>query len=384
MGDAQVEKKQARSVINFSAGPAKLPEPVMRHAQREMLNHEGTGLSVMELSHRSAEFSKIISTTEKDLRDLLDIPDNYKVLFLQGGGSGQFSAVPLNLMRLKPDHTADYLVTGTWSAKAAQEAKKYGKVNLVLPPTKKYTSIPDKSTWDLNPEASYVYYCANETIHGVEFQYIPETNGVPLVCDMSSNFLSRPFDVSKFGLVFAAAQKNIGCAGVTVVIIREDLLGYAMDICPVIFDYKSQAGHNSLYNTPPTYSVYMMGLVFDWVKEQGGVAKMEANAKIKSSTIYNLMQESKGFYWCPLDPGNRSRMNVPVRIGSPEGHEDLEKKFLEEAAKAGFLQLKGHRSVGGIRASLYNAVTVDETDQLAAFMRNFMEANRRLLDTPAQ
>ncbi|GFR78631.1 phosphoserine aminotransferase, partial [Elysia marginata] len=313
-----------------------------------------------------------------------EIPDNYKVMFLQGGGTGQFAAVPLNLMKLKPGLTADYLVTGSWSAKAAQEAKKFGTINMVLPATKKYTSIPDPSTWNLNPEASYVYFCANETIHGVEFQHIPETNGVPLVCDMSSNILTRGIDVSKFGVIFAGAQKNIGCAGVTVVIAREDLIGHAMDVCPAVFDYKTQSGNNSLYNTPPTYSIYIMGLVFGWIKSQGGVACMEQNSRVKSSTIYSLIEESAGFYSCPLDSKCRSRTNLPLRIGSTEGHEGLEKKFLEEATKAGYLQLKGHRSVGGIRVSLYNAVSVEEAKHLAAFMRSFMADNRHLLDTPAQ
>lgn len=381
MGDLRDEKK---FVINFSAGPAKLPESVLRQAQKEMLDHQNSGISVMEMSHRSAEFSKIINTAEQNLRDLLDIPDNYKVLFLQGGGTGQFSAVPLNLINLKPGHIADYFVTGSWSAKAAQEAKKYGTVNLVLPATKKYTTIPEATSWSLNPEASYVYYCANETIHGVEFPDTPETNGVPLVCDMSSNILTRAIDVSKYGVILAGAQKNIGCAGVTVVIVRDDLIGHAMDVCPSILDYKVQSGNNSLYNTPPTYSIYMMGLVFSWIKSQGGVASMEQNSRLKSEAIYNLIQDSDGFYCCPLDPKCRSRTNLPFRIGSAEGVEHVEKKFLEEATKAGFLQLKGHRSVGGIRVSLYNAVTVEEAKLLAGFMRAFMTENRHLLDTPAQ
>ncbi|KAK3727929.1 hypothetical protein RRG08_002887, partial [Elysia crispata] len=244
--------------------------------------------------------------------------------------------------------------------------------------------IPDASTWNLNPEASYVYYCANETVHGVEFKDIPETNGVPLVCDMSSNILTRPVDVSKFGVIFAGAQKNIGCAGVTVVIVRDDLIGQAMDVCPSVFDYKVQSSNNSLYNTPPTYSVYIMGLVFNWIKSQGGVASMDHNSQVKSSTIYNVVEESDGFYCCPLDHKCRSRTNLPFRIGSIEGNDSLEKKFLEEATKAGYLQLKGHRSVGGIRVSLYNAVSVEEAHLLAGFMRNFMADNRHLLDTPAQ
>ncbi|XP_005112828.1 phosphoserine aminotransferase [Aplysia californica] len=377
MADQRNQEQNGRRIINFSAGPAKLPEAVLEHAQKELLNHQDTGVSVMELSHRSADFSRIINRSEKCLRDLLNIPDNYKVLFLQGGGTGQFSAVPLNLMGLKPGKTADYICCGSWSAKAAQEAEKFGKVNLVFPKMKKYTSIPDPSTWNLNPEASYVYYCANETIHGVEFQYVPETNGVPLVCDMSSNILSRHVDVSKYGVIFAGAQKNIGCAGVTLVIIREDLIGFASEVCPVIFDYKIQSGNNSLYNTPPTYSIYIMGLVFDWIQEQGGVDRMDKNAVTKSSLVYDLVRNSQGFYNCPVDESCRSRMNVPIRIGSPEPDEALEKQFLEEATKAGYLQLKGHRSVGGIRASLYNAVRVDEAQHLVEFMTQFMERNRK-------
>ncbi|XP_013385669.1 phosphoserine aminotransferase [Lingula anatina] len=366
-----------RRVINFSPGPAKLPEKVLQQASKEMLNYDNTGLSVMEMSHRSAEFSKIMSTAEADLRDLLNIPDNYKVLFLQGGGSGQFAAIPLNLMNLKPARVADYKITGAWSSKAAKEAEKYGKVNLVLPETKKYTGIPCKSTWNFHPEASYVYYCDNETVHGVEYDHVPETNGVPLVCDMSSNFLSRPFDIKKYGVVIAGAQKNIGCAGVTVVIIREDLLGYTLPECPIIFDYKVQVGMNSLYNTPPTYSIYIMGLVLNWIKEEGGLEAMYERSLIKARAVYDLLDSSDGFYHCLVAPNARSRMNIPLRIGGPEGVPELEKKFIEETQKCGMISLKGHRSVGGIRISLYNAVTVEETLHLVEFMKEFMAVNRK-------
>nr|KAG5694691.1 hypothetical protein BaRGS_010017 [Batillaria attramentaria] len=342
-----------------------------------MLNFNNTGVSVMELSHRSSDFTRIITTTENNLRKLLNIPDNYRVLFLQGGGTGQFSAIPLNLLSLKPGQTADYIVTGSWSAKAAQEAEKFGKVNLVIPKVKKYTDIPEPETWNLNPEASYVYYCANETIHGVEFQYIPETNGVPLIVDMSSNILTRQLDISKFGAIFAGAQKNIGCAGVTLVIIREDLIGKALPICPIIFDFKVQVGNNSLYNTPPTYSIYIMGLVFEWILAQGGVPEMEKKAITKSTMVYDMVDSSNGFYVCPLSKGCRSRMNVPVRIGAPEGDEAMEKKFLEEAEKNKLISLKGHRSVGGLRISLYNAVTVEETQVLVKFMKEFMDRYRK-------
>ncbi|OWF49622.1 phosphoserine aminotransferase-like [Mizuhopecten yessoensis] len=367
---------EAPRVINFSAGPAKLPESVLEKAQHEMLNYNNTGQSVMELSHRSSDFTKIINAAEKDVRDILNVPSNYKIIFQQGGGTGQFSAVPLNLMGLKEGHCADYIVTGSWSAKAAKEAEKYGKVNVVNPKMDKYTTIPQESTFNLNPEASYVFYCANETIHGVEFQYIPETNGVPLVCDMSSNMMSRPVDISKFGVIFAGAQKNIGCAGVTVVIIREDLLGHAHPKTPITFDYKVQVGNNSLYNTAPTYNIYILGLVLQWVKCQGGVERMEQLSSMKSKSVYDVLDNSNGFYCGTIEPHCRSRMNVPFRVGGPEGDEALEKKFLEEASKRNMISLKGHRSVGGMRASLYNALTVEEAMVLVNFMNEFREQNQ--------
>ncbi|XP_051279145.1 phosphoserine aminotransferase [Dicentrarchus labrax] len=368
-----MEQKQT---INFGAGPAKLPQSVLLQAQKELLDYNGTGISVLEMSHRSSDFNKILNKTEILLRELLNIPENYKVMFLQGGGSGQFSAVPLNLIGLKEDGCADYLVTGTWSAKAAKEAEKYGKVNIVHPKLDCYTKIPDSSTWTLNPSASYVYYCCNETVHGVEYNFIPETNGVVLVSDMSSNFLSRPVDVTKFGLIFAGAQKNVGCAGVTVVIVREDLIGHTLKECPIVLDYKVQAEMNSLYNTPPCFSIYIMGLVLEWIKNNGGSAAMETLNKQKSSMIYDIIDASNGFYVCPVDEGCRSRMNVPFRVGKKEGDEALEKKFLEGASKRGMISLKGHRSVGGIRASLYNAVTLEDAEALAAYMKEFQKEHQ--------
>ncbi|XP_074526609.1 phosphoserine aminotransferase [Halichoeres trimaculatus] len=362
--------------INFGAGPAKLPQTVLIQAQRELLNYCGTGISVLEMSHRSSDFNKIMNRTEGLLRELLNIPDNYKVMFLQGGGSAQFSAVPLNLIGLKGDRCADYLVTGTWSAKAAKEAEKYGKVNIVHPKLDSYTRIPDPSSWTLNPAASYVYYCCNETVHGVEYNFTPETNGVVLVSDMSSNFLSRPVDVSKFGLIFAGAQKNVGCAGVTVVIVREDLLGHTLKECPIVLDYKVQADMNSLYNTPPCFSIYVMGLVLEWIKNNGGSAAMEKLNKQKSAMIYDIISASNGFFVCPVEEACRSRMNIPFRIGKKEGDDALEKLFLDGAAKRGMISLKGHRSVGGIRASLYNAVTVEDTEALAAYMREFLKEHQ--------
>ncbi|XP_053558450.1 phosphoserine aminotransferase [Bombina bombina] len=364
-----------RQVLNFGAGPAKLPPSVLLEAQKELIDYGGLGISILEMSHRSSNFTKVLNNTETCLRELLDIPDNYKVLFLQGGGSGQFSAIPLNLIGLKPAKCADYVVTGAWSAKAAKEAEKYGKVNIVYPKLESYTGIPDQSSWNLNPEASYVYYCANETVHGVEFQFVPDVKGAVLVCDMSSNFLSRPIDLSKFGVIFAGAQKNVGCAGVTVVIVREDLLGFALKECPTIFDYNIQTGNGSLYNTPPCFSIYIMGLVLEWIKNNGGAASMEKLSIIKSEIIYNVIDQSNGLYVCPVDKKSRSRMNIPFRIGSFKGDNALEKKFLDKAAELNMMSLKGHRSVGGIRASLYNAVTVEEVKQLANFMKSFMDSH---------
>ncbi|XP_029471587.1 phosphoserine aminotransferase [Rhinatrema bivittatum] len=362
-----------RQVINFGAGPAKIPPSVMLEAQKELVDYSGLGFSVLEMSHRSSEFSKIINRAENLLRDLLNIPENYKVLLLQGGGTGQFSAIPLNLIGLKEGRCADYIVTGAWSAKAAKEAEKYAKVSIVHPKLASYTQIPDPSSWHLNPEASYVYYCANETVHGVEFDLVPDVKGAVLVCDMSSNFLSKPVDVSKFGVIFAGAQKNIGCAGVTVVIVREDLLGFALKACPAVLDYKIQAGNGSLYNTPPCFSIYIMELVLDWIKNNGGSTSMEKLSLMKSQMIYDIIDESHGFYVCPVEIKSRSKMNIPFRIGNAKGDDILEKKFLDKAAELGMISLKGHRSVGGIRASLYNAVTVEEVQKLSTFMRNFLQ-----------
>ncbi|XP_068594757.1 phosphoserine aminotransferase [Brachionichthys hirsutus] len=365
-----------KQTINFGAGPAKLPQPVLRQAQKELLHYRDTGISVLEMSHRSSDFARILNTTTDLLKELLDIPDNYKVLLLQGGGCGQFSAVPLNLIGLKEDRRADYLVTGNWSAAAAKEAEKYGKINIVHPKLDSYTKIPDSGCWTLNPSASYLYYCSNETVHGVEYNFIPETNGPVLVCDMSSNFLSRPVDVSKFGLIFAGAQKNVGCAGVTVVIVREDLLGHSMKECPVILDYKTQADMNSLYNTPPCFSIYIMGLVLEWIKNNGGSVAMELLNKQKSTRIYDVISASNGFYVCPVEEACRSRMNVTFHIGNKEGDKTLEKKFLDGATQRGMMSLKGHRSVGGMRASLYNAVTLEEAEALASYMKEFQKGQQ--------
>ncbi|XP_075230954.1 phosphoserine aminotransferase [Lycorma delicatula] len=359
-----------RPVINFGAGPSKLPTEVLIDVQNTLLNYDNSGMSVMELSHRSKDYDKINDNGQKCIRELLNIPNDYAVLFMQGGGTGIFAAVALNLMT--KSGTADYFITGIWSAKAAKEAEKYGKVNSVLPKMEKYDEIPDKSTWKLDPNASYVYYCDNETVNGIEFPFIPDTKGVPLVADMSSNILTRKFDITKFAIIFAGAQKNIGPPGVVLVIVKRDLLGKAMPICPTVLDFNIMARDNSLHNTPPTFSIFVMWRVFEWIKERGGIKGMEDRAKQKSSLIYDTIDQSEGFYSCTVKKPYRSRMNVPFII---PGHPELEVQFLNEAEQLKMVQLKGHRMVGGIRASLYNAITVDEAKVLADFMKSFRNKN---------
>lgn len=363
-------KAAAGRKVNFNAGPSKLPSQVLERVQLETMNFDGTGLSVLEMSHRSSEFASILNDAKNSLRTLLDVPDNYKIIFLQGGGCGQFSAVAMNLIARKPGKTADYIVTGTWSAKAAKEAEKYGNVRIVHPKSDSYTIIPQCT---FNEDASYVYYCANETVHGVELVDVPETNGVPLVTDMSSNILSRPVDVSKFGVIFAGAQKNIGCAGVTVVIVREDLLGIAVPECPSVLNYKTQADANSLFNTPSCFGIYIMGLVLKWATTFGGVSRLYKQNCVKSNLLYSAINNSDGFYSCPVEENCRSMMNVPFRING--GDAALEKKFLEDAGAEDMMGLKGHRSVGGIRASLYNSITIEETEKLVNFMKDFHQRN---------
>jgi phosphoserine aminotransferase len=343
-----------------------LPVEVLETAQNDLLNWQGCGISVMELSHRSKEFTSIINKAEADLRTLLEIPDNYKVMFLQGGASGQFAAVPLNFT--KPGDVVDQIVTGAWSKKAAQEAGKYAKVNIVAKGDN--NSIPDPSTWKLSENATYVSYCDNETIQGVEFKGVPEVNGVTLVADMSSNFLSKPVDVSKYGLIYAGVQKNVGPAGVVVAIVREDLIGNAREETPAILDYKVMEG--SLYNTPPCWTIYMCGLVFDHMLRSGGLSAMHAQNQAKAQLLYDAIDNSGGFYNQPVDPACRSLMNVPFTI--PKGAE-LEAKFLSEATKEGLVQLKGHRSVGGMRASIYNSMPVSGVEKLVDFMKAFAEKN---------
>ncbi|XP_022653956.1 phosphoserine aminotransferase-like isoform X2 [Varroa jacobsoni] len=364
---------EASRMLNFSAGPSALPLPVLKQAQQEMLNYNGSGCSVMELSHRSTTFDRIIKDAERDLRELLSVPPTYKVLFMQGGGTGQFAAIPLNLCPKLNEQKADYLVTGTWSRKAAEEAKQYVQVNLVTPKTSKYTRVPPASEWNLSPDAAYFYYCDNETIHGVEFPEVPDVSSCPIVCDMSSNILTRPVDISKFGVIFAGAQKNLGPAGVTIVIVREDLVAVPASVCPSILAYKVFAENDSLYHTPPTYAIYLLGLVLKWIKSEGGVSGMQARSAAKSQAIYDLIDQSGGFYVSNIDKACRSRTNIPFRIRSNDA---LEKKFLKEAENAGMIQLKGHRSIGGIRASVFNAMDVVQAMKLIEFMKRFQKANQ--------
>lgn len=350
--------------FNFCAGPAALPEAVLKQAQEEMLDYQGRGLSVMEMSHRSAEIVAIAETAEQDLRDLMSIPDNYKVLFLQGGASTQFAAVPLNLLGDKS--TADYVNTGQWSKKAIKEAKNYCEVNVVASDEdNNFTSVPAFDTWKINDDAAYLHYTPNETIGGVEFDFIPDVKA-PLVVDMSSTILSRPVDVSKFGVIYAGAQKNIGPAGITVVIIREDLLGKASAATPTMLNYQVQADNDSMYNTPPTYAWYLAGLVFKWLKAQGGVEKMAEINKAKAEKLYSFIDQSD-FYANPVAINNRSWMNVPFTLADSS----LDKAFLTQSEEAGLLNLKGHRSVGGMRASIYNAVPMEAVDALINFMAEF-------------
>ena len=354
-------------VFNFSAGPAVLPQAVLEQAQAEMLDWQGTGMSVMEMSHREQHFMSIAAQAEADLRELLAIPANYKVLFLQGGAYSQFAMIPMNLLRGKT--RMDYVDTGDWSAKAIAEAKRYGEVNVVASSKAgNYTSIPDISTWNCDPNAAYLHYVSNETIRGVEFNSVPDVGDVTLVTDMSSNILSRPVDVSRYGLIYAGAQKNIGPAGLTIVIVREDLIGQTVAGTPIMFDYKVQADNGSMYNTPPTYAWYLAGLVFQWLKQQGGLSAMAAINERKAAKLYAAIDASD-FYHSPVDVACRSWMNVPFTLANPE----LDKVFAAEAEQAGLVSLKGHRSVGGMRASIYNAMPETGVDALIHFMQDFAQ-----------
>jgi phosphoserine aminotransferase len=352
-------------VFNFSAGPAMLPEAVLKQAAAEMLDFGGTGTSVMEMSHRSKAFIDIHARAERDLRELLAIPKNYKVLFLQGGAAGQFGIIPMNILRGKT--SADYVYTGQWSKKAISEAKKYCKVHIAASAEdRNFTYAPPQSAWQLDADAAYVHYTSNETIGGVEFQWIPDSGNVPLVVDASSHILSRPLDVSKFGLIYAGAQKNIGPAGLTIVIVRDDLIGHAAPITPEVFNYKVQADADSMINTPPTYAIYIAGLVFEWLKQQGGLDAMEKTNIAKAKLVYDYLDQSE-FYQSPVAREDRSRMNIPFRLKS----DALDDAFLKEARAANLIELKGHRSVGGMRASIYNAMPMAGVQALVSFMRDF-------------
>ena len=352
-------------VYNFSAGPAVLPQDVLLQAKEELVDWQGCGMSVMEMSHRGKEFMSIAAQAEADLRELLNIPANYKVLFLQGGASSQFAMVPMNLLRGKT--SADYLLTGAWGKKAIEEAKRYCTVNTAASSKEDgFNSVPARDDWQLDANAAYVHYTPNETIGGVEFTDIPEVGDVPLVADYSSAILSRPVDVSRFGVIYAGAQKNIGPAGLTVVIVREDLIGETIPGTPVMFDYKTHADNDSMYNTPPTYGWYLAGLVFQWLKRNGGLDAMAKTNQRKAAKLYAAIDGS-AFYANPVAVPNRSWMNVPFTLANPE----LDSVFLAEAKAAGMVALKGHRSVGGMRASIYNAMPEAGVDVLVDFMADF-------------
>jgi phosphoserine aminotransferase len=352
-------------VFNFSAGPAALPPSVLQQAADEMLDWHGSGMSVMEMSHRGKEFISIADEAQALLRELLAVPANYKVLFMQGGAIAENAIVPMNMLRGKA--SADYVDTGEWSKKSIKEAKKYGAVNVVASAASSgYTSIPAPNTWKLDPNAAYVHICSNETIGGVEYHFTPDTGAVPLVADMSSSILSRPVDVSRYGLIYGGAQKNIGPAGLTIVIVRDDLLGGALPATPSAFDYQVVAENDSMYNTPPTYAIYIAGLVFKWLKAQGGLTAMEAHNRKKAALLYDFL-DSTTFYSAPVAKDCRSLMNVPFKLKD----EALDAAFLKGAEARGMVQLKGHRSVGGMRASIYNAMPIEGVQALVAYMKEF-------------
>ncbi len=356
-------------VYNFSAGPAVLPEAVLQEAAAEMLNYNGTGMSVMEMSHRSKPYQKIIDEAEQDLRDLMNIPDNYKVLFLQGGASQQFAMIPMNLMKNK---VADYIITGQWAKKAYEEAKKYGKANAVASSADKtFSYIPDCSDLPISEDADYVYICENNTIFGTKFWELPNTKGKLLVSDVSSCFLSEPVDVSKYGIIYGGVQKNIGPAGVVIVIIREDLItDDVLECTPTMLKYKIHADNGSLYNTPPAYGIYICGKVFKWLKKMGGLEAIQAKNKEKAAILYDFLDRSKLFKGT-VEKKDRSIMNVPFITGD----EALDAEFVKSATEAGFVNLKGHRTVGGMRASIYNAMPIEGVKKLVAFMEAFEKAH---------
>jgi len=358
-------------IYNFSAGPAVLPEEVLRQAADEMLDWHGSGMSVMEMSHRGPEFMSILADAQRDLRELLAVPENYQILFMQGGAIAENAIVPLNLAGLKPQPaTLDYVCTGSWSVKSIREAARYGRVNVAADSaasdhSQKFSSIPAQADWHCSTEAAYLHICSNETIDGLEYQFVPKVQ-VPLVADMSSNILSRVINVADYGVIYAGAQKNIGPAGLTIVIVREDLLGHALPHCPSAFNWKIVAEHGSMYNTPPTYAIYIAGLVFQWLKRRGGIAAMEQVNIAKAALLYDFIDAST-LYENRVQKSCRSRMNVPFFLRD----ETLNAQFLQSARDRGLLQLKGHSSVGGMRASIYNAMPMAGVQALVKFMREF-------------
>ena len=352
-------------VFNFSAGPAALPESVLQTAAAEMLDWQGSGMSVMEMSHRGKEFISIADEAQALLRELLAVPVNYKILFMQGGALAENAIVPMNMLRGKT--SIDFIDTGEWSKKSIKEAKKYASVNIAASGKHGgYTAIPPRAEWQLSPDAAYVHICSNETIGGLEYHFTPDVGDVPLVADMSSDILSRPVDVARYGLIYGGAQKNIGPAGLTIVIVRDDLIGQALAATPSAFDYKTVADNDSMFNTPPTYAIYIAGLVFKWIKAQGGLSAMAKHNAAKAALLYDTLNTSR-FYSCPVARDCRSLMNVAFRLKD----EALDEAFLKGAKAAGMVQLKGHRSVGGMRASIYNAMPIEGVQALVAYMQAF-------------
>jgi len=363
-------------IYNFSAGPSQMPLEVLEEVQRELVNYKGTGMSVMEMSHRSKEYMAIAAQAEKDLRDIYGIPGDYKVIFAQGGATLQFSSVPLNMLGSKAK--ADYVVTGQWSDKASKECKKYGVPNNVCD-TKatKYTSIPAVNTWKVDKDAAYIHYCANETVNGVEFSYTPDVGDVPLVADMSSNFVSKPIDVSKHAYIYAGAQKNLGPAGISIGILHPKFADGSSElkICPTYCSFKTMADNASMYNTPASFTWYVIAEYLKYTKKVGGVQHWAEQSDKKAGLIYSIIDGSDGFYNCPVEKDARSRMNVPFTIAG--GDEAMEKKFLDDAKKVNLFTLAGHRSVGGCRASLYNGMPLEGVEKLGDFMKSFMDENRK-------
>lgn len=356
-------------VFNFSAGPAALPPSVLQQAADEMLDWQGSGMSVMEMSHRGGEFISIADEAQSLLRELLAVPANYKVLFMQGGAIAENAIVPLNMLR---GHAgADYIDSGEWSKKSIKEARKYGRINVAASSAgSNYTALPPRDSWQLDKDAAYVHICSNETIGGVQYHFTPDVGNVPLVADMSSDIMSRPIDVAKFGLIYAGAQKNMGPSGLTVVIVRDDLIGQALPATPSAFDYQTVADNDSMYNTPPTYAIYIAGLVFKWLKAQGGLAAIAEHNRAKAALLYDYL-DSTGFYTAPVARECRSLMNVPFKLKN----ESLDSAFLKGAEARGMVQLKGHRSVGGMRASIYNAMPLAGVQALVAWMKEFEGLN---------